>query len=125
MASLTPAEVTFKARRLYIGNMPEGTSEESFVEFFNEKVQELKITTNHPIMDVYWSKIGAARFAFVEFRGVQDAKKCESLMKKGLTFKGRPLREGWPADFREPPKHLQDYIVPLKSNTARKISLKK
>jgi hypothetical protein len=83
-------------------------TDKALKEFFTAAARQLGITTPHPILSVWKSQAGT--FCFVEFRGVQDAKQCMSLMS-GLTLGGRPLRVGRPADYRPLPPHLENYMV--------------
>ncbi|GAB5356228.1 hypothetical protein AAMO2058_000272900 [Amorphochlora amoebiformis] len=105
-------EVTRQARRLYVGNLPVGLglTDAALMEFFKATVPQLGLKTPNPILSVWMSQGGT--FCFVEFRAVEDTDKCMTLMQ-GLTLGGRLLRIGRPADYKAPPPHLANYIVPM------------
>lgn len=62
-------------------------------------------------------------FQFVEFRAVKDASICLAMFE-GLSLGGRVLRIGRPADYKEPPPNLADYVVPLPANIAAQEKIK-
>jgi len=109
MAAANP-QLTRQARRLYVGNLPVGMglTEKMLTDFFNATVTGLGIATPLPVLSTWLSSEGT--FCFVEFRGVQDASACMSLLQ-GISLGGRSLRVGRPADYKPPPPHLENFIV--------------
>lgn len=114
-AALNP-QLTRQSRRLYIGNLPVGMglNEKLLTDFFNTTAISFGITTPQPVLSVWISSEGT--FCFVEFRSVIDATTCISLFQ-GLTLGNRALRIGRPADYKEPPPHLANYVVGLPPGT--------
>ncbi len=83
-------------RTLYIGNLPEDTSDESLAAFLSEygKVEEVALSLH--------GKTGEfQRFAYVRFATVDDASKVKDAAH-GRLFNGRPLWCDWsrPSDDR-------------------------
>jgi hypothetical protein len=105
-------ELTRKARRLYIGNMPNkiGMTEEQIHDLFTTTVTMLGITTPRPITNVWLST--DKNFVFVEFRAIQDCSMCLRLLQ-GMKLDKRLLRVGRQGDYQEPPSHLANYVAGL------------
>uniref|UniRef100_A0A1I8JN65 RRM domain-containing protein n=1 Tax=Macrostomum lignano TaxID=282301 RepID=A0A1I8JN65_9PLAT len=79
--------VSRQARRLYIGNIPFGVSEEQMMDFFNEQINLDK------------------NFAFLEFRSVDET--TQALALDGINFMGQSLKIRRPRDY-VPLPGLQD-----------------
>lgn len=89
------------ARELYIGNMSEGTTEISLVTFFNEEMQKrAMVDTSLPGQACIVARING-RFAFVEFRSVDETDKALTL--NGAMMNGCSLRVGRPKAYQGPP----------------------
>lgn len=88
-------------RELYIGNMPEGINELQLVEFFNAEMNRCGWTnTSLPGPACVQARING-RFAFVEFRTVEETDK--GLQLNGTNFSGCSLRVGRPKAYTGPP----------------------
>lgn len=105
-------EVTRPARRLYIGNLPSGMgiTEMVLTQFFTECSRGLGITTKSPVISSWLNP--DQTFGFVEMRSVQDTTLALSLFQ-GLQLGGRQLKFGRPVDYKVPPQHLQNYVIPI------------
>jgi len=105
-------ELTRPARRLYIGNLPTGMAltEMVLTQFFTECSRGLGITTKSPVISS-WLNTDQS-FGFVEMRSVQDTTLALSLFQ-GLQLGGRQLKFGRPVDYKVPPQHLQNYVIPI------------
>jgi len=110
--SLVLPEVTRPARRLYIGNLPPGMgiTEMVLTQFFTECSRGLGITTKSPVISSWLNT--DQTFGFVEMRSVQDTTLALSLFQ-GLQLGGRQLKFGRPVDYKVPPQHLQNYVIPI------------
>lgn len=104
------AQKTKCSRKLYVGNLPTDMvlTENMLVQFFTSCLQGLGLKTPMPIINSWINS--DQTFAFIEFRGVQDATLALSLCD-GLTLGGRSLRFGRAVDFKSPPKHLRCYML--------------
>lgn len=114
-------EMTRPCRRLYVGNLPSAgelpagmaLNEHVLSQFFTECCRGLGIKTKNPVMSSWLNS--DCTFGFVEFRAIQDCTLSLSLFQ-GLQLGGRTLKFGRPVDYKPPPLHLANYVVPLIGN---------
>ena len=80
---------TRHARRLYVGNLPTGLSEEELHSLFREAIQHAAIETltEDPILSVYINQ--ERRFCFLEFKTVEMTTACMALDGIDLAQKGK------------------------------------
>lgn len=93
-ASMPPTRF---ARRLYVGNLPDTTTEAQIKDFFNGALRKSHgaETTEDPVVSVYLNL--EKRFAFIETRTVGEA--AAALQLDGLLFQGLSLRMRRPNDY--------------------------
>ncbi|XP_025196275.1 splicing factor U2AF 50 kDa subunit-like isoform X2 [Melanaphis sacchari] len=87
-----------QARRLYIGNVPFGVTEDEMTEFFNEKIHLFGFAQSdgNPVLSC---KINIARnYAFLEFRSTDET--TRSLSFDGIYFKGYNLKVRRPHEYQ-------------------------
>ncbi|KAJ4454800.1 putative Splicing factor U2AF 50 kDa subunit [Paratrimastix pyriformis] len=108
MAPVNP-QATRQARRLYVGNIPTGTTEESLKEFINSQMLERKFNTfpGPPCIEVQMNL--EKGFAFIELRAVEDA--TNGMQLDGVIFNGNSLRIKRPKDYQPPPPGLEGAAV--------------
>ncbi|KAL0993346.1 hypothetical protein UPYG_G00106430 [Umbra pygmaea] len=106
--SVTPTQVpvvgsqmTRQARRLYIGNIPFGVTEESMAEFFNTQMRlaGLSQSPSNPVLAVQINQ--DKNFAFLEFRSVDET--TQAMAFDGIVFHGQSLKIRRPHDYRPLP----------------------
>ncbi|XP_053530197.1 splicing factor U2AF 65 kDa subunit isoform X2 [Ictalurus punctatus] len=106
--AVTPAQVpaagsqmTRQARRLYVGNIPFGVTEESMAEFFNTQMRfvGLSQTPSNPVLAVQINQ--DKNFAFLEFRSVDET--TQAMAFDGINFQGQALKIRRPHDYRPLP----------------------
>ena len=93
--------VTRQARRLYIGNIPFGISEEEMISFFNQQmhISGLAQTTGNPVLAC---QINIDKnFAFLEFRSIDET--TQAMAFDGINFKGQSLKLRRPRDYQPMP----------------------
>eukprot|EP01097_Dermamoeba_algensis_P002027 TRINITY_DN1808_c0_g1_i2.p1 TRINITY_DN1808_c0_g1~~TRINITY_DN1808_c0_g1_i2.p1 ORF type:complete len:393 (-),score=81.57 TRINITY_DN1808_c0_g1_i2:67-1245(-) len=95
-----------QARRLYIGNIPAGVSEQQLAAFFNEAMQNASVNKGPP-PPLAQSPVLAVQmnfeknFAFIEFRSADDA--TAGMLLDGITLQGQSLKIRRPKDYQPPP----------------------
>ncbi|XP_048102456.1 splicing factor U2AF 65 kDa subunit-like isoform X1 [Alosa alosa] len=106
--SVTPTQVpvvgsqmTRQARRLYVGNIPFGVTEESMAEFFNAQMRlaGLSQAPSSPVLAVQINQ--DKNFAFLEFRSVDET--TQAMAFDGIPFQGQCLKIRRPHDYRPLP----------------------
>jgi len=105
-------QVTRQARRLYVGNIPFGVTEEAMKDFFNDqmRVAGLSQAPGDPILA---AQINVDKnFAFLEFRSVDET--SQALAFDGINFMSQSLKIRRPSDY----KALPGSDVPQMPNTA-------
>lgn len=107
------AEFDRKHRRLYVGNLPPGSTQPDVVGFFNGAllavnaqtgfVKEDEATHGEKLLPVERCEVfnESSRFCFIELRSEQYAILCVKL--DGITYNGFSLRVGRPHDYVAPP----------------------
>eukprot|EP00794_Sanderia_malayensis_P008913 gene8913-9865_t len=95
------AQMTRQARRLYVGNIPFGITEELMVDFFNAKMIEAKISTQ-PGNPVLACQINLDKnFAFLEFRSVEET--TQAMAFDGIMLQGQAVKIRRPQDYQPIP----------------------
>ncbi|KAJ1471454.1 hypothetical protein T484DRAFT_3519459 [Baffinella frigidus] len=100
--SANPA-VTYKARRIYIGNLPQNLepplTDVSLREFFDQAMFQAGLSKKAECCSDVW--ISAEKnFAFVEVHTIEEANNAMNL--DGITFFGVPIRISRPHDYVTP-----------------------
>lgn len=81
--------ITRQARRLYVGNIPFGVTEEEMMEYFNQQMHlsGLAQAAGNPVLacQINLDK----NFAFLEFRSIDET--TQAMAFDGINFKGKNL----------------------------------
>merc|ERR1712203_311865 len=104
--------ITRQARRLYVGNIPFGVSEEEMMDFFNQQMHlsGLAQAEGSPILA---SQVNLDKnFAFLEFRSIDET--TQAMAFDGINFKGQSLKLRRPHDYQPMPGMSENssYNVP-------------
>ena len=87
-------QATRPARKVYVGSLPVASSEAEITHFFNQMMVAANAVTpnmpGQPVLSCYINH--EKRFAFVEFRTVEEASNAMAL--DGLGYRGEILRVG-------------------------------
>ncbi|XP_061081123.1 splicing factor U2AF 65 kDa subunit-like isoform X2 [Conger conger] len=80
------SQMTRQARRLYVGNIPFGVTEESMADFFNAQMRlaGLSQAPSNPVLAVQINQ--DKNFAFLEFRSVDET--TQAMAFDGIIFQG-------------------------------------
>lgn len=91
----------FQARRLYVGNIPFGVTEDAMMDFFNQqmKMSGLAQAPGNPVLAVQINL--DKNFAFLEFRSVDET--TQALAFDGINFMGQSLKIRRPSDYKPLP----------------------
>ncbi|KAG7459359.1 hypothetical protein MATL_G00209880 [Megalops atlanticus] len=95
------SQMTRQARRLYVGNIPFGVTEESMADFFNAQMRlaGLSQAPSNPVLAVQINQ--DKNFAFLEFRSVDET--TQAMAFDGIIFQGQSLKIRRPHDYRPLP----------------------
>ncbi|XP_012935159.1 splicing factor U2AF 50 kDa subunit isoform X1 [Aplysia californica] len=90
-----------QARRLYVGNIPFGMTDEAMMDFFNHqmRITGLAQAEGNPVIAVQINL--DKNFAFLEFRSVDET--TQALAFDGISFQGQPLKIRRPSDYKPLP----------------------
>ncbi|KAM9238103.1 splicing factor U2AF 65 kDa subunit-like [Dugong dugon] len=103
------SQMTRKARRLYVGNVPFGITEEAMMDFFNAQMR-LGVLTQAPGNPVLAVQINQDKnFAFLEFRSVDETTQATAL--DGIIFQGQSLKIRRPHDYQPLPTMSENLSV--------------
>lgn len=106
MISAETVAISRKARRLYLGNLPNGMGLTStqIIEFFNMASQAsgIAIMAGDPVVDSWISPEG--KYGFVEFRSIDEC--TAALALNGISLQGRQLVIKRPNDYEPAPEHI-------------------
>jgi len=96
----TPGPVSQKtrhARRAYIGNLPDSCSDNEIRDFFTGALMAIGGVTmpGEPVLSIYINR--DKKFAFVEFRSVEECSNCMAF--EGILWRGSQLRVRRPNDY--------------------------
>jgi splicing factor U2AF subunit len=90
--------ITRQSRRLYVGNIPFGVTEEEMMDFFNQQMilTGLAQAAGNPILacQVNLDK----NFAFLEFRSVDET--TQAMAFDGINYRGQCLKIRRPHDYQ-------------------------
>lgn len=93
--------ITRQARRLYVGNIPFGVTEEEMMEFFNQQMHlsGLAQAAGNPVLacQINLDK----NFAFLEFRSIDET--TQAMAFDSINFKGQSLKIRRPHDYQPMP----------------------
>ncbi|XP_049743019.1 splicing factor U2AF 65 kDa subunit-like [Elephas maximus indicus] len=110
------SQMTRKARRLYVGNIPFGITEEAMMDFFNIQMR-LGVLTQAPGNPILAVQINQDKnFAFLEFRSVDETTQAMAL--DGIIFQGQSLKIRRPHDYQPLPsmsENLSAYMAGVAS----------
>uniref|UniRef100_W5MY30 Splicing factor U2AF subunit n=1 Tax=Lepisosteus oculatus TaxID=7918 RepID=W5MY30_LEPOC len=95
------SQMTRQARRLYVGNIPFGVTEEAMADFFNAQMRlaGLSQAPSNPVLAVQINQ--DKNFAFLEFRSVDET--TQAMAFDGIIFQGQSLKIRRPHDYRPLP----------------------
>ncbi|XP_043216425.1 splicing factor U2AF 50 kDa subunit-like [Amphibalanus amphitrite] len=100
-SSVVGSSVTRQARRLYVGNIPFGVTEEEMMEFFNQQMHlsGLAQAAGSPVLacQINLDK----NFAFLEFRSIDEC--TQAVAFDGINLKGQSLKIRRPHDYQPMP----------------------
>lgn len=98
--ALSPSNsvATRQARRLYVGNIPAGCTNEELINFFETNMVACNFITQ-PGCPVLSCQINSDKnFAFVEFKTIEETSKATAL--DGIQFRGQALKIRRPHDYQ-------------------------
>ncbi|XP_039595269.1 splicing factor U2AF 65 kDa subunit-like [Polypterus senegalus] len=95
------SQMTRQARRLYVGNIPFGVTEESMADFFNAQMRlaGLSQAPGNPVLAVQINQ--DKNFAFLEFRSVDET--TQAMAFDGILFQAQSLKIRRPHDYQPLP----------------------
>ncbi|XP_070969997.1 splicing factor U2AF 65 kDa subunit-like [Oncorhynchus clarkii lewisi] len=95
------SQMTRQARRLYVGNIPFGITEEAVMDFFNAQMLLSGLTQapGNPVLAVQINQ--DKNFAFLEFRLVDET--TQAMAFDGIIFQGQSLKIRRPHDYQPLP----------------------
>lgn len=96
-----PPALTRQARRLYVGNIPFGCSDDDMIEFFQTNMTACNFLTQsgNPVLACQINS--DKNFAFLEFRSVEETSSAMAL--DGILCKGQALKIRRPHDYQPIP----------------------
>ncbi|XP_068235077.1 splicing factor U2AF 50 kDa subunit-like isoform X1 [Palaemon carinicauda] len=109
--------ITRQARRLYVGNIPFGVTEEEMMEFFNQQMHlaGLAQAAGNPVLacQVNLDK----NFAFLEFRSIDET--TQAIAFDGINFKGQSLKIRRPHDYQPMPGMSEHPTLTMPGTTSQ------
>ncbi|XP_067137156.1 splicing factor U2AF 50 kDa subunit isoform X2 [Centruroides vittatus] len=107
--------ITRQARRLYVGNIPFGCSEEEMMDFFNTQMHACGFS-QAPGNPVLACQINLDKnFAFLEFRSIDET--TQAMAFDGINFKGQSLKIRRPHDYQPMPGMSESPTVTVPGGT--------
>ncbi|KAI8501021.1 U2 small nuclear RNA auxiliary factor 2 [Branchiostoma belcheri] len=95
------SQMTRQARRLYVGNIPFGVTEEAMIDFFNTQMHRASLA-QAPGNPVLACQVNLDKnFAFLEFRSVDET--TLAMAFDGIIFQGQSLKLRRPHDYQPVP----------------------
>merc|ERR1712183_966565 len=119
-------QMTRQARRLYVGNIPFGVTEDAMMDFFNNqmRIAGLAQAPGDPILAVQINL--DKNFAFLEFRSVDET--SQALAFDGINFMSQSLKIRRPSDYKpmpgasdQPAVHLPGVVSTVVADSQHKI----
>lgn len=93
--------ITRQARRLYVGNIPFGVTEDEMMDFFNQQMHLVGLAQadGNPVLacQINLDK----NFAFLEFRSIDET--TQAMAFDSINFKGQSLKIRRPHDYQPMP----------------------
>merc|ERR1712224_892850 len=91
------SQKTRHARRSYIGNLPDGCTDNEIRDFFTGALTAIGGVTmpGEPVLSIYINR--DKKFAFIEFRSVEECSNCMAF--EGILWRGSQLRIRRPNDY--------------------------
>ncbi|XP_028281826.1 U2 small nuclear RNA auxiliary factor 2a isoform X3 [Parambassis ranga] len=110
------SQMTRQARRLYVGNIPFGITEESMMDFFNAQMRLGGLTQapGNPVLAVQINQ--DKNFAFLEFRSVDET--TQAMAFDGIIFQGQSLKIRRPHDYQPLPGMSENPSVYVPGTTS-------
>jgi len=110
---------TRQARRLYIGGVPFGATEEAMMDFFNQQMHMAGLATGpgNPVLAVQINL--DKNFAFLEIRSVDEA--SSALAFDGINFMGQSLKIRRPSDYKPLPNQAGGDVIGLVEDSPHKV----
>lgn len=95
------SSITRQARRIYVGNIPFGFTEQEMIDFFNQQMHlsGLAQAEGNPILACQINR--DKNFAFLECRSIDETTQCMAF--DGINFKGQSLKLRRPHDYQPLP----------------------
>merc|ERR1711872_1144093 len=95
------SSITRQARRIYVGNIPFGFSEQEMIDFFNQQMHlsGLAQAEGNPILACHINR--DKNFAFLECRSIDET--TQAMAFDGINFKGQSLKLRRPHDYQPLP----------------------
>jgi len=120
------AQATMQARRLYIGNLPFGITDDLMIDFFNAKMRESNLV-KQPGNPVLACQINLEKnFAFLEFRSVEET--SSAMAFDGIVLQGQALKIRRPRDYQPIPGiiehtlgHIPGVVSTVVADTVNKV----
>ncbi|XP_029927887.1 U2 small nuclear RNA auxiliary factor 2a isoform X2 [Myripristis murdjan] len=111
------SQMTRQARRLYVGNIPFGITEESMMDFFNAQMRLGGLTQapGNPVLAVQINQ--DKNFAFLEFRSVDET--TQAMAFDGIIFQGQSLKIRRPHDYQPLPGMSENPSVYVPGSVCR------
>uniref|UniRef100_A0A6B0V426 Putative splicing factor u2af large subunit rrm superfamily protein n=1 Tax=Ixodes ricinus TaxID=34613 RepID=A0A6B0V426_IXORI len=107
--------ITRQARRLYVGNIPFGCSEEEMMDYFNAQMHACGFS-QAPGNPVLACQINLDKnFAFLEFRSIDET--TQAMAFDGINFKGQSLKIRRPHDYQPMPGMAETPSVAVPGET--------
>jgi len=93
--------ITRQARRVYVGNIPFGFTEQEMIDFFNQQMHlhGLAQAEGNPILACQVNR--DKNFAFLECRSIDETTQCMAF--DGINFKGQSLKLRRPLNYQPVP----------------------
>jgi len=120
------AQATMQARRLYVGNLPFGITDDLMIDFFNAKMRESNLV-KQPGNPVLACQINLEKnFAFLEFRSVEET--TSAMAFDGIVLQGQALKIRRPRDYQPIPgiiekeaTHIPGVVSTVVADTVNKV----
>lgn len=120
------AQATMQARRLYVGNLPFGITDDLMIDFFNAKMRESNLTkqSGNPVLACQINL--EKNFAFLEFRSVEET--TSAMAFDGIVLQGQALKIRRPRDYQPIPGiveteagHIPGVVSTVVADTINKV----